>query len=222
MTDWLVAGSALEALCWGVALFSSALLVVKLLFGSLFDVLDGHLDGSFDVFGHGDATPGGGFKAVLAGLMVTGWSGVLCFQLTRFSPATVLGTALLAGCITCLTTVWMLRQAHRIESDGTLQPANAVGRFGTVYLTIPAHGQGRGQIQIEVQGRLATLDAVTDGPAIPTGARVFVHGAGDGVLMVVPETLLNAPAALEPTSPYVEAASGRTTSAASHEELPHG
>ncbi|MCS7081212.1 MAG: hypothetical protein NZ585_14335 [Chloracidobacterium sp.] len=222
MVEWLVAGSALEWLCWGIALFSTALLVAKLLLGALLDGLDGHLDGSFDLFGHGDSLPGGGLNAMLAGLMVMGWSGVLCFQMTRLSPTMVLGTAVSAGLITFATTVWMLRQARRIESDGTLRVANAIGNFGTVYLTIPAYGQGSGQVQIEVQGRLATLEAVTDGPAIPTGSRVFVHSVSNGVLMVVPESLLSAYPSSEPTSQPVEAAAGRQALAPSHEELPHG
>ncbi|OYT71120.1 MAG: hypothetical protein CFK52_08830 [Chloracidobacterium sp. CP2_5A] len=226
MTEWLAASSALESLCWGVALFSTALLVMKLLLGSLLDGLDGHFDGSFDLLGGAEPVPSGGLKAILAGCMVTGWSGVLCFQLTRLTPLAALGAALGAGFATFLATAWILRQVYRIESDGTLQPANAIGRFGTVYLTIPAGGQGSGQVQIEVQGRLATLDAITDGPAIPTGLRVFVHSVSNGVLAVVPESALGASRASELTPeppPLSDPALARhKTLASANKELPNG
>ncbi len=225
MTEWLATHSVAEALCWGLALVSTLLLAAKLLLGSFLDGLDGHFDGSFDLFGGTDPVPGGGLKALLAGLMVTGWGGVLCFQLTRLSPLVVVGTGLGAGLMTFLATAWILRQASRLESDGTLQLANAIGRFGTVYLTIPAQGQGSGQIQIEVQGRLTTLNAATDGPAIPTGARVFVHSVSDGVLMVSPESWLSPYAASEPASLASETAettTDRAALAAPRKELSHG
>lgn len=188
----LFSGATLETLCWGLALFSTTLLVLKATVGTVLDGLDGHLDGSLDILSVGDPSgAGGGFKAILVGLMVMGWSGVLCFQLTRLSPLMILVTALSAGVMTFGSAVWLLRRVRHLESDGTLQPSNAIGCFGTVYLTIPAHGNGSGQVQIEIQGRLATLEAITDGPAIPTGTRVFVLDVSQGVLHVLPEQALN-------------------------------
>ncbi|MFQ3582924.1 MAG: hypothetical protein SNJ49_13575 [Chloracidobacterium sp.] len=226
--NWFGLPSVLESLCWGVAILSTSLLLLKLVVGTLLDGLDGHLDGhlagSVGLLGGGDGEtlPGGGLKAVLAGLGVAGWSGVLCFQLTRFSPLVVLGMALGSGAVTFLLTVWLLRQLYRIESDGTLQPTSAIGQFGTVYLTIPAHGQGCGQIQIETQGRLATLDAMTDGQAIPTGSRVFVHSVSNGVLMVAPESLLSPYAGLEAVCRSNEAKTDDRTLATPHKEVSHG
>ncbi|QUV96168.1 NfeD family protein [Chloracidobacterium aggregatum] len=210
----LFSGSTLEMFCWGLALFSTTLLVLKLTVGTVLDGLDGHLDGHLAVFGVEDPSgAGGGFKAILVGLMVTGWSGVICFQLTRLSPLMVLVTALSAGVMTFTSAVWLLRRVRHLESDGTLQPANAIGRFGTVYLTIPAQGSGTGQIQIEIQGRLATLEAITDGPAIPTGTRVFVIDTGQGVLRVLPEQALDPlpETGAHPSASDVPVASHRTS-----------
>ncbi|MGQ9897739.1 MAG: hypothetical protein ACUVR8_09325 [Acidobacteriota bacterium] len=179
----------LELLCWVVALFSTTLLVVQLTFGVLLDGLDGHLDGLFD--GSAGHLYGGGLKALLAALMVAGWGGVLSFTLTRLPPFLIVALTLGAGAITFATTIWLLRRLRYLESDGTLQIANAIGKFGTVYLSIPARGTGRGQIQVEVQGRLMTLEAMSDGPAIPTGVQVFVHGARDGALLVMSNDEIN-------------------------------
>ncbi len=188
----LFSGSTLEMFCWGLALFSTTLLVLRLTVGTVLDGLDGHLDGHLAILGADDpSSAAGGLKAILVGLTVMGWSGVICFQLTRLSPLMVLVTALSAGVTTFTAAVWLLRRVRHLESDGTLQPANAIGQFGTVYLTIPAQGSGAGQIQIEIQGRLATLEAITDGPAIPTGTRVFVIDADQGALRVLPEQSLD-------------------------------
>ena len=66
-----------------------------------------------------------------------------------------------------------------------LKIGNALGRQGSVYLRIPAQGEGRGKITIEIQGRSVELAAVTDGDAIKTGAIVqVVEVLGDETVKV--------------------------------------
>jgi membrane-bound ClpP family serine protease len=80
----------------------------------------------------------------------------------------------------------LLRKVKRFESYGTLNLENAIGKIGTVYLSIPANSNGEGQIQIEVQGRLTTLDAKSVGEEIKTGRKVLVYDVKDGKLLVSP------------------------------------
>jgi hypothetical protein len=80
-----------------------------------------------------------------------------------------------------------MRSLARLTVSGTVNVRNAVGRTGGVYLRIPAGGQGEGKVTVEIQGRSLQLNAVTDGPSIPTGSRVtVVEVVGDETLKVIP------------------------------------
>jgi len=76
----------------------------------------------------------------------------------------------------------------RLQSSGNIHYANAVGRTGEVYLTIPAARKGTGKVQIVIQERLIEVNAVTDRKKpIPTGTNVKVTGIlGEHVLLVEP------------------------------------
>ena len=67
-------------------------------------------------------------------------------------------------------------------------PRNALGRTGTVYLTVPPGRSSPGKVTLTVQEQLTEFEALTDSPApIPTGSPVRVTGlAGRGALLVEP------------------------------------
>lgn len=174
--------TSFEMFFWGLALLATLLLLFKLFFGEMFDDLTELVEG--DVLS---------LNALLVGFKVMGWIGVVCLQLTRFPRSAVIAAALGAGLLTFVAATFMVRRLRRLEDDGTMNLANAAGRVGTVYLTIPAALEGTGQIQIEVQGRLATVDAKTSGPALPTGEKVFVYDVEGTTLLVVHEHEMNHP-----------------------------
>ena len=76
----------------------------------------------------------------------------------------------------------------RIQSDGTLDVRNALGERGSVYLTVPACGQGTGKVNVTVQEQLREFEAVTEERSpIPTGSEIVVVGlTEDGTLVVSP------------------------------------
>ena len=86
-----------------------------------------------------------------------------------------------------------VRQAVRLQYDGTLDPRNAVGLTGTVYLTVPAGRAAPGKVELTVQEQLREFEAVTDSPEpIPTGDPVRVTGlAGRSTLLVEPAPALS-------------------------------
>jgi hypothetical protein len=49
-----------------------------------------------------------------------------------------------------------------MKSDGTIDYKNAIGNIGTVYIPISPRRKGIGQIEVQLQGRLAVVGAVTD------------------------------------------------------------
>lgn len=83
--------------------------------------------------------------------------------------------ASIAGVSAAIGTAWATRQMLRLESDGSLRLENAVGQPATVYLPVPAHREGFGMVQFQLQGRTVELRAVADeAAAIPTGTPVIV------------------------------------------------
>ena len=55
-----------------------------------------------------------------------------------------------------------MRGLYSLRADGTIDIRNAVGSIGSVYLPIPPHREGTGQIQVMVQGREREVIALTD------------------------------------------------------------
>ena len=56
----------------------------------------------------------------------------------------------------------MMRWMQSLKSDGTVDYKNAIGNIGTVYIPISPRRKGIGQIEVQLQGRLAVVGAVTD------------------------------------------------------------
>ncbi len=89
-----------------------------------------------------------------------------------------------AGLVTMLATAKVVLEMQRLQSSGTLQMENAIGKVGRVYLTIPEEGSGK--VSIVVQGGLRELEAISaNKERIPTGESVrVVKLVGNRVLVV--------------------------------------
>ncbi|HYD55228.1 MAG TPA: hypothetical protein VEA99_21520 [Gemmatimonadaceae bacterium] len=123
-------------------------------------------------------------RAIAAGLAFFGTTGWFATR-NGWSQLLALPAALLLGSAGLVAVAFALRQMGRLESDGTLQLANAIGLDGTVHLSIPEQQRGAGKVMLTVQGRLVELPAVTSGPALPTGAPVTVVDVRDDDVLEV-------------------------------------
>jgi len=79
----------------------------------------------------------------------------------------------LAGLLAVWLISWVFTLFGRLQHSGTMDLRNAIGKNGRVYLTIPKGGTGK--VEVEVQGGLNVLDAVSE-----DGAEDQVGPAGDG------------------------------------------
>ncbi len=141
-----------------------------------FDGDTGDMDSGLD---HSDAAHHGdpGFKLFsLQG--ITGFFimfGLVGLALSRAGGVvfwTALG-GLLAGGVTMVVIALIFQSVQRLQSEGTLRIENAIGKEGTVYLTIPETGAG--QVSVVVQGSLRQFEASSASHVrIPTGAKVRV------------------------------------------------
>lgn len=149
---------------------------------------DVSLDGDFDLNGDVDHIAEPGLRLVsLQG--ITGF--FLMFGLVGLAMSrggirevwTVFGGAA-AGMLTMLAVARVVLEMQKLQSSGTMQMSNAVGKEGRVYLTIPAEGSGK--VSIVIQGGLRELEAVSASKErIPTGETVRVVRVVSNRVLVV-------------------------------------
>ena len=158
------------------------------------DVLHGEVHAGGDT-GEGADGHGGFFSGLhvftirgfITFFTLFGWSSLLFLTLgMHWFPALFLAVQI--GIIGMVAVAVILREALKLQSDGTLDVRNALGERGSVYLTVPACGQGTGKVNVTVQEQLREFEAVTEeSEPIPTGAEIVVVGlTEDGTLVVAP------------------------------------
>jgi len=180
--------SLIEKIYWILALPSTTIFLILMVL-SFFGV-DGDADG--DV-GDVDIAEGFGgfilsFKSLLSFMMMFGWAGIIghAFHLDTILTIVI---AVITGLISLAAVAGLLYFFSKMSYSGTMSLDNAIGKAGTVVLRIPAKKNGFGQIQINVQGSLRTLDAVTEEPEIiSSGTNVQVIDiVNNDTLLVVPK-----------------------------------
>lgn len=101
-------------------------------------------------------------RAIIGFMMGFGWGGYAAVQ----SGAGVwggIGVGLLVGLVIFFAVVVLLRFIYSMKCDGSLDYNSLVGCTGTVYLTIPPHGEPGGQVQVSHPSQLITMAAVQEG-----------------------------------------------------------
>ena len=174
------------------ALIGTGIFLLRILLMMLGGVgLDIHHDVDFHA-GDAHADPGDAFKllsvqSVSAFLMGFGWGGIGALKGSGFSELTSIAVGVAAG----VAMVWLvgilLRAAWSLQSSGNVRIESAVGADGTVYVSIPEQGKGRGQVNVVIDNRQRTYDAISGGPPLASQTRVRVIGVNDdNTLTVLP------------------------------------
>jgi len=115
------------------------------------------------------------FRTVVSALAFFGLVG-LTAQSAGASPVHTLLIAVAAGVAAMYALYWMMRGLKSLKSEGTPRIQRAVGRHGTVYVTIPGGESSAGKIQINLQNRTMEYLAMTSGEKLPPGSKVVVVG----------------------------------------------
>jgi hypothetical protein len=165
---------------YAVGVLAAVLLLLQI--GLFFIGMDGHHD--IDPT-HADGSLGFLSLRSIGGFFVGfGWTGVITYK-AGWGVGGATAAAFGAGLLVMGAMYAILRVLYAQKSSGNIRMANAIGKTGRVYLSIPANGSTGGQVQITFQGQMHTLPALTRGPEpIPTGSAVIVHE------IIPPETLL--------------------------------
>ncbi len=124
-------------------------------------------------------------QSLMAFFLMFGLVGLALYRQSQVGVGLSLAGALAAGIAAVYVIGWLFKKMLSLQSSGTLSLDNAVGQIGKVYLRIPADGEG--QVEIEVQGRMMILSAISvQKEELPTGAVVRVESmVGSSTLGVV-------------------------------------
>ena len=191
MFDWLKSLSGLEIAYFIIACIGTVALliqIVMMLIGA-----GGEADADFDTDTDGDGsldthTDTGvslfTVKGLTAFFAIGGWTGMLMLSY-NVGVAITVPVSVVAG-LAAYFIVWaLIRLVLKLQEDGTLNYASAIGQTATVYVSIPASRTGRGKITLVLQGRYTELDAVTDETErIPVDCAVEITERAGGAFVV--------------------------------------
>lgn len=166
-------------IAWAATLLAALMFLI-----SFFTDFDG---GDADVSaGDGADTGMFSFRAVVGFFLGFGWGGYICQQ-TVGDIMWSCGVGLAVGVVMFILVAMLIRMIYGLRSDGNIAPASLVGLSGTVYVTIPPHGEPGGQAQIAHPNQLITIAAVQQGDEpLPAGTRVTVTDSTVGLVTVKP------------------------------------
>ena len=106
-------------------------------------------------------------------LTMFGWTGLACSKGGLPLALTII-LAVIAGILTTMIIAWVFYLLNRLTESGNITINNALGQMGSVYITIPAHKEGTGVIQLVMQGATQELNAMTEEAAIPANTAIKV------------------------------------------------
>ena len=182
------------AVVGGTILVIQFVLTVIGLGGEAFDIdipsgADGDVDVDFDVdtdVGNTDVGDAAGdhvdsswlfgvisFRTIVAALAFFGLAGLAARAAGLGLPMT-LAVAVGAGLAAMYGVYFLFASMKKLSAEGTVHVRQALGKHGTVYITIPAEESGAGKIQLNLQNRTMDYMALTSGQAIAPGTKVVV------------------------------------------------
>lgn len=171
---------------WGCAIVSSTIFLVQAILTMIgmdhdmdFDV--GDFDGN--TMDTGGAVSLFSIRSLVNFFVGFGWAGV-SFYNDISCKALLYFVAICVGCLFSYATVFLIKKMKKLEHNGAYKIADCVGKSCDVYLRIPAAGEGKGKVQISLNGSIHEFDAVSTGEAIATGKRVKVVAVEGNVLKV--------------------------------------
>ncbi len=148
--------------------------------------LDGGMDGDFG--GHGVSHIGEAnfqlfsLHGITGFFMIFGLIGLALSKAGVHDLLTALA-GLVAGGITMAVVAGIYWYMRTLQSDGTMRMESAIGKTGTVYLTIPETGSG--QVSVIVQGGIKQFNAVSiNKDRIPTGEKIRIVKVNGSTLEV--------------------------------------
>lgn len=176
----------LQKIFWACAGVASVLFLIQFiltLFGMDHTDLDVDFDGS-DTMDLGNGINIFSMKNLVNFVMGFGWAGI-CLKDTITSPVLLVVVSILVGMAFVAMFVFIYMKTRKLEKNGAFNIKDCQGRTAQVYIRIPAGGEGKGKVQISLNGAAHEFDAITDEDAIPSGITVRVTEVMEGDILKV-------------------------------------
>ncbi len=163
ISSWWQTLTLLQQIYWCIAFPFSILFVLQLIMTFIGGDIHTGLDhDGIGVHEFGDAS----FhfftiKNLIGFFTIFSWTGLACsYGGMLLLPTLLIST--LCGLIMMFIMAGLFYFIARMNQSGTLEMNNAIGKIGEVYLKIPARRNGKGKVEIKIQGAFRYLDAVTE------------------------------------------------------------
>lgn len=129
--------------------------------------------------------------SILSFFMGVGWMGLAARVSWGLGAAASAALATGFGSGLMLLSAALMHGLRKMAHTPRYDAGTALGRTASVYLTIPAKGEGQGQIEVSVSGRRKIMPAVSAAGEIPAFSSARIVDVGpDGVFVVDPRLLL--------------------------------
>lgn len=115
---------------------------------------------------------------------IFGWTGIAAAN-AGLNKGFSLILAIMLGLIVMAIVAGIFYSMTRLTESGNVEMKNAINGIGEVYLTIPGKRNGIGKVQMNLQGSLRELDAMTDGETLASGSMVRVIDILNNQLLLV-------------------------------------
>ena len=126
------------------------------------------------------------FRTVVAALTFFGLAGNWSSS-SGHSPVLSLMVAMTAGGGAMFGMYHLMKAIYNLQSSGNVDIRNAVGQPAKIYIPVPSAGEGKGKVQVTLQGRTMEYEAVTDDDEkLSTGENVIVEAVvGSDIVKVM-------------------------------------
>jgi membrane protein implicated in regulation of membrane protease activity len=183
---WWDALSLLEKIYWGMAIPFTIFFFLQLLLTFFGGDVPEEGGADFDV----ETDDGIGFqfftlKNLVAFFTIFAWAGIACLDSGLSS-----GTSIIISFISGVAMMGIMGSLFyflgKATESGTLIMKNAIGAVGEVYMEIKANRGNMGKVQVQVQGTLRTLEALTDDDEdLKQGTIVNVSDIANNTILIV-------------------------------------
>lgn len=189
MIEWFTSKVLFEQIYWSIALLASILflfIVITTFIGGDADLdtdadgMDADADMGFQFFT---------FKNMVGFFTIFSWTG-LGFMKNDMSQGLVIIFSTICGLIMMTAMASLFYMMNKLVEDGSMKIKNAIGKTCEVYLPIKANNGGFGKVQINIQGSIHELQAMTfDDIELSQGMIVQVTKIIDNHILVVTHNL---------------------------------
>lgn len=176
----------LQKVFWVCAVIATLVFIIQFILTMLgmdHTDLDVDFDGS-DTMDMGNGINLFSIKNMINFFMGFGWAGI-CLKDSISSPVLLTLASIVVGGLFVLMFMYIFLKTRKLEHDGTMKIKDCLNRTAQVYIRIPAGGEGKGKVQISLNGSVHEFDAITDEDEIPSGTTIKITEVLEGQILKV-------------------------------------